>query len=323
MVWQAIWSEGRAWRKPRVDGGAMLQGLTLDLEFVVPDRARRRLGDVPMRLWDGASGPGSATAIYLMPKGALRLIHQDFDIKTPDGFAEGRETLSLRYVASFHADEGLFEVNNRDRGFVHSEATGTVATLNLLDALPRADAFLGVAHVVGIASCALGSMERPGGIESGAIVATPEGPRPVDGLRAGDEILDADGEIHLLQRVEVEDRLCLGRAAPLRLRAPYFGLARDVIVTPGTRLLQTGPAVEYLCGSERVLAEANDLIGGNAICRDMRLAVRKMFHLSSETAMCMRVEGCALELPSDLRVDVPVLDRPAAQAVLSAYGRAA
>jgi hypothetical protein len=55
-----------------------------------------------------------------------------------------------------------------------------------------------------------------------------------------------------------------GSFAPVRLRAPYFGLRQDITVAPSQRLVLSGSDVEYLFNQEAVLVEARHLVGGFA-----------------------------------------------------------
>lgn len=48
---------------------------------------------------------------------------------------------------------------------------------------------------------------------------------------------------------------------PIRVRAPFFGLQRDILVAPAQRLVLSGSDVEYLFGEESVLVELRHLVG--------------------------------------------------------------
>ena len=99
MAWAAIWQNGA---KQPLDGFAAYRGapdvyldtLTLWLEIVMP--ARRR---IPLRLWQGAAGGGGGVSVYLMPNGALRVLHgETLDIETEPGFLLSGQKLVLRVV---------------------------------------------------------------------------------------------------------------------------------------------------------------------------------------------------------------------------------
>ncbi|WGW05141.1 Hint domain-containing protein [Tropicibacter oceani] len=95
-------------------------------------------------------------------------------------------------------------------------------------------------------------------------VLTPTGYRAVGQLQCGDTIKTREhGVVPVLHRVS---RLvpALGAFRPIRLRAPYFGLHRDLIVSPQQRLVIGGSDVEYLFGREAVLIPAQSLVNGFA-----------------------------------------------------------
>lgn len=94
-------------------------------------------------------------------------------------------------------------------------------------------------------------------------IATPTGYRAIRELRRGDTVLTPAGEhvpvLHVLSR-QVPAH---GSFHPVRLRAPYFGLQRDIIIAPSQRLVLSGSEVEYLFGRESVLVPARHLAGSS------------------------------------------------------------
>lgn len=336
-------------RSPPTECDAPLRAMTLWLELIGPRRpmpTRRGRGlarDIPLRLWQGASDGHDAVTVYLMPDGALRLIHGEIDLCTAPETLRAGETLGLRYVACANGRSDVLEVTNYDQDRMQSLRSGLARVTRLSDALPRAEGFLSIAHVAAVASGVVPATDLPG-IESGALVATTQGPRPVDALRPGDEVVDDDGEAHPLRWIEPRPRLCLGRTAPICLRAPYFGLIRDLVVTPQTRLLQKGPIVDYLCGTEAVLAKAADMATGRAVLRDRSKPMRIFYHMMLDDPACIRVENSPIETAhlgdvmalgdqhisqsasptdGDMTASLPLLDRAAARALVTAHARAA
>lgn len=95
-------------------------------------------------------------------------------------------------------------------------------------------------------------------------VATPRGYKEVGQLQRGDTVLTGNAGtvpvLHSLSRT-VPAR---GSYRPVRLRAPYFGLQQDIIVSPDQRLIIDGPEVEYLFNQEAVLVPARHLVNGFA-----------------------------------------------------------
>ncbi|MEX0283398.1 MAG: Hint domain-containing protein [Paracoccaceae bacterium] len=96
-------------------------------------------------------------------------------------------------------------------------------------------------------------------------IETPLGEVPVARLRRGNTVRTETGDsvpvLFKLSRT-VPAR---GSFAPVRLRAPYFGLRRDTLVAPTQRLKISGSVVDYMFSTEAVLASASHLVGGTAI----------------------------------------------------------
>jgi hypothetical protein len=95
-------------------------------------------------------------------------------------------------------------------------------------------------------------------------IATPWGYKALRDLKRGDTVhTNREGVVPILQtlRRTVPAR---GSYRPIRLRAPYFGLVQDIIVSPDQKLIIDGPEVEYLFGKEAVLVPARHLVNGFA-----------------------------------------------------------
>jgi hypothetical protein len=99
-------------------------------------------------------------------------------------------------------------------------------------------------------------------------LATPWGFKPLSTLKRGDTVTTQDsGVVPVLQTVSRTVPAC-GSFAPIRLRAPYFGLQQDIIVAPDQRLVIDGPEVEYLFSKEAVLIPARHLVNGFAAMQE-------------------------------------------------------
>ncbi len=128
-----------------------------------------------------------------------------------------------------------------------------------------------------------------------AMVETPFGFKQARDLKRGDTVRARNGDIvPILHRI---DRTLPARGSfePVRLRAPYFGLLDDVLVSPQQRLVIDGSEVEYLFGQEAVLVPARHLVNGFAARKEPpRPTVRyTQFILPKHEAMM--VAGTALE----------------------------
>ncbi|MGJ8543938.1 MAG: Hint domain-containing protein [Sulfitobacter sp.] len=87
---------------------------------------------------------------------------------------------------------------------------------------------------------------------------------PLGQLRRGDTVLTQGGDIVPVLHMVTRRVPARGSFAPVRLRAPYFGLQDDVIVAPDQRMVIDGPEVNYLFDCESVLAPARHLVNGFA-----------------------------------------------------------
>lgn len=112
-----------------------------------------------------------------------------------------------------------------------------------------------------------------GGFAAGTLIDTPQGPRPVEALRPGDQVLTRDAGAQPVlwvghhriggARVFAEPHL-----RPVRIRAGAWGIGRpegDLLVAPGHRMLIAGPAAQALFNTDEVLVAARDLIDGGAV----------------------------------------------------------
>lgn len=295
MSWAAIWQDGRevpldGFSVHRGSDEAPLATLSLSLEVAMPAFRRR-----PVRLWLGRDEGG--IEVYAMPGGALRLLFGDvIDVATPGGFIGPGQVLGLRVVLGQTARDNVVDARNADTGVRHVLRPELPVVPRLAHALPRVPGFADMADHAAIATHPVPPGHLPG-IESGACVRTPEGPVAVEDLRSGMTILCGDGRRHVVRWTDARERLCLGRGAPVLLRAPYFGIDKDVCVTPETRLVRRGAEVEYLSGTDRVLVRASDLVGSPGACHDRRRPLRRFHHIMLDDPACLMIGRCQIETP--------------------------
>lgn len=99
---------------------------------------------------------------------------------------------------------------------------------------------------------------------AGTLIATPDGPRPVEALRPGDRLTLAEGGTGLLRwvghrRLSAADLILHPRLRPVVIAAHAFGPgrpARDLTVSPQHRILIEGWQAELLFGGPQVLVPA-------------------------------------------------------------------
>ncbi|MFX0546404.1 Hint domain-containing protein [Roseovarius sp. S1116L3] len=102
------------------------------------------------------------------------------------------------------------------------------------------------------------------GLTSGVPIATPHGEVPVSRLRRGDTVLTAAGDVVPILRMVSQCVPAYGSLRPVRLRAPFFGLRRDIVIAPHQRLVIGGSEVEYMFGTEAALVLARHLVNGSS-----------------------------------------------------------
>lgn len=126
-------------------------------------------------------------------------------------------------------------------------------------------------------------------------IATPDGYRQAGQLRRGDTVLTNTHDIVPVLHV-VRNRVpARGSFAPVRLRAPYFGLTRDIIVGPEQRLVLQGSEVEYNFGQEAVLVPARHVVNGHAATWANCGATADYVQLVLPGHEGLLAAGCALE----------------------------
>lgn len=99
-------------------------------------------------------------------------------------------------------------------------------------------------------------------------ISTPHGTKPIGDLKRGELVVTLNGEAVPVLQVLRRTVPAFGLFEPVRLRQPYFGLERDIVVAPGQRLVIGGSRVEYLFSAEHVLVPARHLINGSAALRE-------------------------------------------------------
>ncbi len=112
-----------------------------------------------------------------------------------------------------------------------------------------------------------------GGFAAGTLIDTPQGPRPVEALRPGDQVLTRDAGAQPLlwvghQRIGGARLFAEPHLRPVRIRAGTWGIGRpegDLLVAPGHRMLIAGAAAQALFNTDEVLVAARDLIDGGAV----------------------------------------------------------
>lgn len=146
----------------------------------------------------------------------------------------------------------------------------------------------------------------------GTHIATPDGERRVETLRAGDRVLTRDGSAAALRWVGQGVHRPAPGAGPVRFATGALGNRRDLIVSPQHRILVEDWRSELLFGAPGVLVPAKCFVNGRDVVQDP-VDLVSYFHL-----LCTRHEVILSEgVPSETLYPGPV-----ALAALSASARA-
>lgn len=205
---------------------------------------RRRDGELSLLIRDGAD----VSHIAVLP-------------------AETGAHLLLAYLWDCEREEALLTVLAGDRGIVRRFGRGPVPAIASDQIATLFTSRHGAFRHPAIRGMALADHVMPigplPGLLTGSLVATPEGPRPIETLRPGDLILAASGEPEPVLWQGGTELPPVPGLCPVRLKAPFHGLDRDLVTLPDQLVSIGGRDVEYQFGVDRVLIRARDLIDGD------------------------------------------------------------
>lgn len=209
---------------------------------------------------------GAALTLTVLDDGRLHLMHRRGVQRLGLSVAVTAERVRITYSWDMMARSSLLSCECLDSGLLRQSAGGVPPCLTLADWSGLADAPGRSATIFRGHWIAAGEGRHlPGHAASmtgQALIATPRGEIALGHLRPGDGILTLDaGEKPLLWtgRARVP---ALGSFRPVRLLAPFFGDAVDLVVQPHQRIVVAGSDIEYLVGEREVLIEARHLVNG-------------------------------------------------------------
>lgn len=154
---------------------------------------------------------------------------------------------------------------------------------------------------------ALGGAAAPeGGVicfTPGTLIATPQGPRPIEALRPGERIDTADsGPQRILwagqRRMSGARLYAMPHLRPVRIRALSLGAGRpqgDLLVSPQHRVLLRGRAADALFGTPEVLVRAQDLVNDHSVLIDTAAREVTYVHILLEAHQIVFANGVPSE----------------------------
>ncbi len=100
---------------------------------------------------------------------------------------------------------------------------------------------------------------------AGTWIDTPDGPRPIQHLSAGDLVITRDNGVQPIRWIGGSPILAIGQHAPVRICKGRFGANRELLVSQQHRILFEGHMAELLFGEPEVLVRAKDLVDDRSI----------------------------------------------------------
>lgn len=142
--------------------------------------------------------------------------------------------------------------------------------------------------------------DEPPCFVSGTMIDTPYGPRPIETLQAGDQVLTRDNGVQTISWIgsrEISLAPENDKLRPIRITKGALGPNlpdRDLLLSPKHRLLITDPVLSLVTGCDEVLCAAKNLINGQSIYAECATSVR-YHHLLFETHQVLSSSGCCSE----------------------------
>ena len=156
---------------------------------------------------------------------------------------------------------------------------------------------------------------------AGTRIATPDGPRTVETLGAGDLVLTRDAGAQPLLWAGGERAVVWGQRLPVCIEPRIFDNASRLCVSPNHLILLEGPLCEVLFGEPEVFAAAQDLLTHPGVWQERKARAVSYHHLLLDGHHIILAEGTATEtlMPGPMALQsLPAGSREALTASMSA-----
>jgi len=129
------------------------------------------------------------------------------------------------------------------------------------------------------------------GILAGTAIETDDGPRQVEQPHLGDKVKTVGSGLKPVRWVGKREVPAFGAYRPVRLRAPFFGLARDVLMAPDHRVRLDIAEAEYMLGTDEILMPAKHLVNGKHARREGGTRLVTYYQVLLDTHDCLLHDG--------------------------------
>lgn len=303
MSWLGISDGRRAWRLPHADTAGTPALLTLgSLVIETTFSAKVGLPQVVVHM-DRTDGWHRSFKVMIHASGEVLVEHRQnlettyasLQLRKPDQ----DDILRLTYAWDAPGRQGLLAVENLETGGLDQAAFKNPQPWPIDDitALIHGQSDCSICTGVSLLACSdmIEQIGMPLGIVADAVVETATGPRQAQDLTPGDLVQTADSGMQPVRWIVSRERPCFGSFAPICLRAPFFGLDRNLSLSQEHRMLIKGSDAEYLFGADAVLVEARHLTRMADNVRQTASATVTYVQIILDSHECIAVSGAWAE----------------------------
>lgn len=203
--------------------------------------------------------------------------------------------LRLTYAWDAPNNIGILSAENSEGGAIHQADIRDPIPLPASDAYKIVRGHSNIKIDERLQHLALSDQVAPIGpaatISAGAMVQTADGVCAIERLKLGDLVQTKDSGLQPVRWLLKNLRPAIGGSAPLRIRAPFFGLTKDIVVARDQRVLITGVETEYNLGHDAALIEAHGLLGHPAAAAVSRTRSTQYYQVLLDKHECICISG--------------------------------
>jgi hypothetical protein len=289
---------GRASSKP-VDLNSILPTGTLMLCFA-SDPAE---GTQTLISYKSTSPWSSGLTLTLSPSGLLELTQWQGDrvctYALQSGLVSPADEVMVTYSWNAPARTGMISLLVADTGQHVWAKLSEPVPMSLRDGVWMMSASGRCTMTRGLGFAAISDTVTPHGpwptLAGETLIPTVAGPMPLSAVKSGQLVQTADGGIAQIRWVGSTTLPARGRMAPLRLRAPYHGAARDLVCAADQRLRVAGPHVEYLFAAANASLSVGDLTHGVVGNAGPQVLTQRYWHFLLDRPVPINVGGLLVE----------------------------
>ncbi len=142
---------------------------------------------------------------------------------------------------------------------------------------------------------------------TGAMIDTPTGPRPVESLRAGDQVLTRDNGPQPVRWAGRRTVKTTDKTAPIEFKAGAIGNSARLLVSPQHRMLRAGYRSELYFGTPEVLVSAAHMVNGSDVVQ-LPKGMATYHHIMFDDHQIISANGVPTESYNPGAYSLPALD---------------